>query len=109
MENIYSSITSRALKQRLLERPEALSTQLLVCGHTHIPFVKSVAGIRVINCGSVGLTVDGDARGSFAVCELTPPKTIRCRIIRFSYPVRDVIQDVEERGVPGIGRSDYFA
>ena len=108
-ENIFPSITPIALKRKLRERPAPLSIQILVCGHTHIPFTKSVAGIRLINCGSVGLTVDGDPRGSFAVCELTRPKSIRCRIVRFSYPVRDVIQDIEERGVPGIGRSDYFS
>jgi putative phosphoesterase len=108
-EYIYPSITPRALKRKLRERPSPLSTQILVCGHTHIPFTKSVAGIRVVNCGSVGLTVDGDPRGSFAVCELSRPKRISCRIVRFSYPVRDVIQDIEERGVPGIGRSDYFS
>ncbi len=105
---IYPSITATALKRKLQETSPARSTQILVCGHSHIPFSKSVAGMRIINCGSVGLPVDGDPRGSFAVCELTQPKTIRCRIVRFSYPVQDVVQDVEDRGVPGIGRSDYF-
>ena len=106
---IYPSITTAALKRKLQEKPLPGSTQILVCGHSHIPFSKSVAGMRVINCGAVGLPVDGDPRGSFAVCELTRPKTIRCRIVRFSYPVQDVVQDVEERGVPGIAPSDYFA
>jgi predicted phosphodiesterase len=32
-----------------------VSAQLVVCGHTHMQFDRTVAGIRVVNAGSVGM------------------------------------------------------
>jgi predicted phosphodiesterase len=32
-----------------------VNTQLVVCGHTHMQFDRAVAGIRVVNAGSVGM------------------------------------------------------
>lgn len=38
---------------------------LLAVGHTHLPFVRTVDGITVINVGSVGLPFDGDRRACY--------------------------------------------
>lgn len=40
---------------------------LTVLGHTHVPYVKKIAGVTVLNPGSVGQPRDGDARGSYAI------------------------------------------
>jgi predicted phosphodiesterase len=32
-----------------------LDVALVVCGHTHMPFDRSIAGVRVVNAGSVGM------------------------------------------------------
>ena len=34
---------------------EGLSGHLVVCGHTHMPFDRMVAGARVVNAGSLGM------------------------------------------------------
>jgi diadenosine tetraphosphatase ApaH/serine/threonine PP2A family protein phosphatase len=34
---------------------EGVDAGVVVCGHTHMPFDRSVAGVRVINPGSVGM------------------------------------------------------
>lgn len=34
---------------------EGVDTGVVVCGHTHMPFDRSLAGVRVINPGSVGM------------------------------------------------------
>jgi predicted phosphodiesterase len=97
LEYVFPSVTARALPALAGEpRP-----QVLVCGHSHIPFTRAVAGVRVVNCGSVGRPVDGDARGSFALLDLAAPAAPRARIVRFPYPVAETVRDLTARGVPG--------
>ena len=100
---IYPSVTPQALAAKLGEvRP-----RVLVCGHSHVPFTKEIAGVRVVNCGSVGRPVDGDPRGALAFCDFLGKGRVYCRIVRFAYPVEPVIADVEARGAKGILPQDY--
>ncbi len=93
---LYPSLTPRALGPRLGgERPD-----LLVCGHTHIPFARAVGAVRVVNCGSVGRPIDGDPRGSYALCDFGGGGRVQSRIVRFTYPVEALVADLESRGVP---------
>jgi putative phosphoesterase len=100
---IYPSITARALAAKL----GAARTRVLVCGHSHVPFTREVAGVRVVNCGSVGRPVDGDPRGTLSVCDFPGKGRVHCRIGRFAYPVEPVIADLETRGGKGILPQDY--
>lgn len=42
---------------------------VIVCGHTHRPFEKSVAGVWFINDGSVGKPKDGDPRAGWVLVD----------------------------------------
>jgi diadenosine tetraphosphatase ApaH/serine/threonine PP2A family protein phosphatase len=100
---IFPSITAQALAAKLGEvRP-----QVLVCGHTHIPFTKRVAGVCVVNCGSVGRPLDGDPRGAMASCDFPGKGRVHCRIVRFAYPVESLITDLQARSAKGIRPLDY--
>lgn len=44
-----------------------LEANTIVCGHTHIQFVREVGVIQVVNPGSVGLPFDGDRRAAYAM------------------------------------------
>ena len=50
--DIFTRATS---EDRLLPIFEALDVALVVCGHTHMPFDRTVGKIRVVNAGSVGM------------------------------------------------------
>lgn len=41
--------------EALLPVFEAVEADLVVCGHTHMQFDRSVGGVRVVNAGSVGM------------------------------------------------------
>jgi putative phosphoesterase len=100
---ILPSITQKALTAKLGEsRPH-----VLVCGHSHIPFARRVAGVRVVNCGSVGRPVDGDPRGALALCDFPGNDRVTCRIVRFAYPLDPLIADLQARGAKGIGPQEY--
>lgn len=47
--------------ERLLPMLEDVAEEVVVCGHTHHQFDRTVGGTRVINAGSVGLPYQGDA------------------------------------------------
>ena len=100
---IFPSITAPALARKLGdEHPRAL-----ICGHSHIPFTREIGGVRVVNCGSVGRPVDGDPRGALALCDVVDQAKLRCRILRFPYPVEAVMADVQARGARGVEPLDY--
>ena len=41
----------------------------LVFGHTHVPFIREAAGIELVNPGSVGQSLGGDPRASYALLD----------------------------------------
>ena len=43
--------------------------QLLLLGHTHLQFDKTVGRVRIVNPGSLGQPKDGDPRGCYAIIE----------------------------------------
>ena len=37
-----------------------VDAELVVCGHTHVQFDREVAGVRVVNAGSVGMAYEDE-------------------------------------------------
>jgi putative phosphoesterase len=93
---IYPSITPYGLKKKLA----GTRLDILVCGHTHIPFVRRVAGALVVNCGSAGQPVDGDPRPAYALVKIRQGKPPSARIIRFDYPKAELLQAIERSSLP---------
>ena len=58
------------LDTRLVDLAASTNAQVVVCGHTHTPFVRRVGGILWVNPGSLGRSGDGKRR--YAVLTLTP-------------------------------------
>jgi len=102
-DTIYPSITVKGLENKLGgRRPE-----ILVCGHTHIPFVKKVAGVLAVNCGSAGHPVDGDPRPSYALLRVEENARPRARIVRFDYDSGRTIAALENRPPFDALRKDF--
>lgn len=47
--------TSETSEQRLLPLFEGLNADVVVCGHTHMQFERTIGRVRVVNAGSVGM------------------------------------------------------
>lgn len=73
---------------------------LIAFGHTHKPWTRDVAGVTLVNTGSVGRPKDGDWRAGYVLLNLdkNPPSV---EIVRVEYDI--------ERTVEGIRRSDLPA
>ena len=102
-EDIYPSITDIALKAKMGEA----RCDTLVCGHTHIPFVKRVGGVLVVNCGSTGQPVDGDTRVSYALIEFGDGNLAHAHIVRVQYEVAKVIDALRGTSLPKGLRKDF--
>jgi predicted phosphodiesterase len=95
-DTIYPSITTYGLKKKLA----GTRLDILVCGHTHIPFVRRLAGALVVNCGSAGQPVDGDPRPAYALLKIEQRKPPSARIIRFDYPKAGLLRAIERSSLP---------
>lgn len=70
--------------ERLLDMTEA---DVLVCGHTHLPYHRILAsGRHVINAGSVGKPKDGDPRACY-VNLTVEAKELTVEFVRVAYDV----------------------
>lgn len=101
---IYPSITAAGLASKL----QGDEPDVLVCGHSHVPFARRLGRRLVVNCGSVGRPADGDARGSYALLRLAGGEPPRAAIVRFPYAVNEVMAAMRERGVPGVQPDEYW-
>lgn len=50
---------------------DGADADVIVCGHTHRPYEKTVAGVWFVNDGSAGKPKDGDPRASWALLDTT--------------------------------------
>jgi predicted phosphodiesterase len=50
--------TERTPEERIAFLFDGLDVQAVVCGHTHMQFDRNVAGVRVVNAGSVGMAYE---------------------------------------------------
>ena len=76
---------------------------VMIYGHTHVPYRKDLGGRVFINAGSVGKPKDGDSRGCVALVEILPG-AVNTEFLRFKYDVEGAAKAVRESGLPG-----YFA
>jgi putative phosphoesterase len=100
---IYPSLTERGLEVKLGNpRPD-----ILVCGHTHIPFVKRLGGVLVVNCSSTGHPVDGDPRPAYALVRAGRDGAANGRIVRFEYDRDRTIAALSKSSLPKGLRRDF--
>jgi diadenosine tetraphosphatase ApaH/serine/threonine PP2A family protein phosphatase len=95
--------------ERILDAADA---EVLVCGHTHLPYHKVLAsGRHVVNAGSVGKPKDGDPRAGYIVLDIpdatavTEP-ALSVTFVRVAYDVETTARAIEatpeEGGMPHI-------
>ena len=72
---------------------------MIVCGHTHRPYDKSVAGTRFVNVGSAGKPKDRDQRACWALIE-TARGSVSVAFRRVDYDVEAAARAVEASELP---------
>ena len=62
--NDVDIFTERTPEARVAPCFDGVSADAVVCGHTHTQFNREIAGVRVVNAGSVGMAYE-DAPGAY--------------------------------------------
>ena len=76
---------------------EMCDCNLLVVGHTHIPFIKKFGSGTIVNSGSVGQPRDGEKRASYVLFD---DDANDFQIRRVEYDVEAVEKKVQSAGLP---------
>jgi len=86
-----------ATLERLLDMAEA---DVLVCGHTHIPYHRILpSGRHVVNAGSVGKPKDGHPKACYVVLEFIDNK-LSVTFKRVQYDLERAAQAIEASDMP---------
>jgi putative phosphoesterase len=73
---------------------------MLLFGHTHLPYQKWVGKTVFINAGSVGKPKDGDPRAGYVILEINRYRRVEFR--RVTYDVAAAARGVRESGLPSL-------
>ena len=63
-DNDVDIFTERTPEERVAPYFAGVDADVVVCGHTHVQFDREIAGVRVVNAGSVGMAYE-DAPGAY--------------------------------------------
>jgi putative phosphoesterase len=91
-EEIVTRITP---EERLREVLAGVEQAVVVCGHTHMQFDRSVGSVRLVNAGSVGMPYEGEPGAYWAL--LGPDVEFR----RTPYDLEAAAAAVRASGFPG--------
>jgi putative phosphoesterase len=72
--NDMDIFTERTPEERLAPLFDGLDMSTVVCGHTHTQFERTVAGVRVVNAGSVGMPYEEEP-GAYWLLDLDHRRT----------------------------------
>lgn len=66
---------------------------VVILGHTHVPYVKKIENTLILNPGSVGQPRDGNPKASFAIIDT---QGLTAEIKRVEYDIESVVKEVSE-------------
>jgi putative phosphoesterase len=94
----------------------SLGARVVVYGHIHVPYIRRVGGMTVVNTGAVSQSYDGDTRASYLVMDglaMDGPMDsrtkrasegaadgVKCSIRRVEYDVQSEAEDLLRSGLP---------
>lgn len=82
-------------EEYLMDISKQVKADIIICGHTHIPYFTKVNEKYFINAGSVGKPKDGDGRSTYVIVDIDM-ETVTCSIEKVEYDVSQMIRDIED-------------
>lgn len=95
-EYLYEDRPDRSL-ERLMDQARV---DVLVCGHTHLPYWKILpSGRHVVNAGSIGKPKDGDPRAGYVIL-IAEGSELSVEFIRMAYDIERAARAIEASAMP---------
>lgn len=86
-----------------LKMAKKAQADIMIYGHTHIPYRRDIDKWTFINAGSVGKPKDGDIRSCLCIVDITPVN-VYVEFLRIPYDIEKVASAIINSGLP-----PYFA
>jgi putative phosphoesterase len=93
-EYLYEDRPEKSLVRML----DGLDADLVLCGHTHLPYHRRIGGVDLINVGTTGRPRDGDPRVMYALIEVD--REVRAEFPRVDYNVEAAARAIEMTDLP---------
>jgi putative phosphoesterase len=74
------------------------NADVIMFGHTHVPYTKSAGGVLFVNVGSVGKPKDGDPRACYALLDLASATPVHFR--RVAYDIKAAASAIRATELP---------
>lgn len=94
LRNIWEYVYETDLSEGLLRQSGA---EVLILGHTHVPYARRYASGLIVNPGSVGQPRDGDSRACFGILRTHP---LSFEISRVDYDIDGASEAILKAGLP---------
>jgi predicted phosphodiesterase len=94
-EDPWSAPSLQATDEELSSRYSSLTQPIVIYGHIHQPFVRTIETLTVANSGSVGLPYDGDRRAGYLLIDDS-----NIEIRRVEYDLAGELRTLRSSGMP---------
>lgn len=102
-EYLFETRSEGYLKQFTAGGKDDAHADVVVFGHTHVPYHRTINGVDFINTGSVGRPKDGDPRAGYCVLTLDGD-SVTGEQVRLPYDIEAACARLVAAGLPS-----YFA
>lgn len=96
-ESLDEHLDERTPEERLTHLAKVAGTDIIVIGHSHRQFSRTVNGTTFINPGGVGRSDDGDPRAAYAIVTFNP---LEVEMIRIDYDYGAAVNSIRKIGLP---------
>jgi putative phosphoesterase len=93
-EYLYEDQPEQSLDRMFRE----LQADVVLCGHTHLPYHRRIGELDLINVGTAGKPKDGDPRVTYALVEVG--EQVRAEFPRLQYDVEAAARAIEATELP---------
>ena len=95
-EHLYPTMSEDELRPFI----EGMNAQILAFGHLHIPYIRPVSGVLLVDVSSVGHPKDLDRRAAYTVLMVDGTYRAVCQT-RVPYDVEETVRLLRESDMPG--------
>jgi putative phosphoesterase len=100
-DSIDEPLNEETSQDHLKELAHKAHANIILCGHSHRPFMRFAGGSIFVNPGSVGRMFDGDPRASYAVLSIKKQK-VEVDFFRIDYDIEREASAQLQAGLPDI-------
>lgn len=99
--SISEGIGEHTTREELNEIFSNIEESIVICGHTHIPYIRKIENKVIFNVGSIGMPLDGDSRASYGILKIKN-NIPKCLIRRIFYPINKTLTNAKNNNLPNL-------